>query len=162
MIVAVAGLWALVAVVAVLAWRRDRTAPRRALCRALGLVATLLPRVMAALVIAGFAVALLPTAALARLLEGAGGGVGLLVATVAGAMTPGGPMVAFPIALAFAQLEVATPVLVSYVTAWAVLAPHRAVAFEAPVMGWRFAGVRLVASLGLPPAAGALAWLVVG
>ena len=45
-------------------------------------------------------------------------------------------------------------------TAWSVLAIHRTLSFELPLMGSRFVLLRLLVSLPLPLIAGALAWLL--
>lgn len=50
--------------------------------------------------------------------------------------------------------------LVALMTAWSVLAVHRVLSFELPLMGPRFVSMRLLASLPLPLIAGALASLI--
>jgi hypothetical protein len=45
-------------------------------------------------------------------------------------------------------------------TAWSVFAFNRILAFEIPLMGPRFVGLRILSSLGLPPLAGILTGLI--
>jgi hypothetical protein len=47
--------------------------------------------------------------------------------------------------------------LVAYMTAWSLFGMQRIIAWEAPLMGWRFVTVRIVSSLAFPILAG---WLV--
>src|SRR5712664_2097842 len=48
-------------------------------------------------------------------------------------------------------------VLVAYMTSWSLFGMQRIIAWEAPLMGWRFVIVRVVPSLAFPVLAG---WLV--
>jgi hypothetical protein len=50
--------------------------------------------------------------------------------------------------------------VVAFVAAWALLALHRLVAWEIPLLGWRIAALRYAVCLALPVAAGLLARLV--
>jgi len=47
--------------------------------------------------------------------------------------------------------------LVAYMTAWSLFGVQRIIAWEAPLMGWRFVAVRTASSLVFPIVAG---WLV--
>jgi hypothetical protein len=49
------------------------------------------------------------------------------------------------------------PQIVALITGWSVFALNRVLAYEAPIMGWRFVALRLTASLALPLAAGLMA-----
>jgi hypothetical protein len=46
--------------------------------------------------------------------------------------------------------------LVAYMTAWFLFGLQRIIAWEAPLMGWRFVTVRVVSSLAFPVVAGLL------
>jgi len=46
---------------------------------------------------------------------------------------------------------------VAYMTSWSLFGIQRIIAWEAPLMGWRFVIVRVVPSLAFPVVAG---WLV--
>ncbi len=117
----------------------------------------LLVRLPVALLAAGFLAALIPERWMLMLLGDASGIVGILLASLLGAVLPGGPIVTFPLAMALASAGVGTPQLVALLTAWSVLALHRVMAFEIPMIGWAFVWRRLAVSLVLAPLAGLLA-----
>ena len=48
------------------------------------------------------------------------------------------------------------------VAGWSVFALHRLLAYEAPIMGWKFIALRLGSSLVLPVLAGLFAEVLVG
>ncbi len=117
----------------------------------------LLARLPAALLFASFLAALIPREWIAGVLGDASGPTGILLASLLGGIMPGGPMVSFPIALVLFKAGVGMPQMVALLTGWSVLALHRVLAFELPLMGWPFVWRRLVAILVLAPAAGFLA-----
>lgn len=120
----------------------------------------LLPKLVAALLFAGFAMALVPGPAVADLLGMQSGLLGVAVAIGLGAIVPGGVFVAFPLAVAALHLGMGPVQAVAFLTAWSTLALHRTVALEVPMLGGRFVTIRLMASLGLPMAAAGLSALL--
>jgi uncharacterized membrane protein YraQ (UPF0718 family) len=86
-----------------------------------------------------------------------GGLRAIVIASVAGILTPGGPMVTVPFLVALANSGAAIAPLVAYMTSWSLFGMQRIIAWEAPLMGWRFVFVRVVPSLAFPVLAG---WLV--
>ena len=110
-----------------------------------------------ALILAGLMQVLVPQEVVARYFGRAAGFRALAIATVAGALTPGGPMVSVPLLVAAANSGAGTPSLVAYMTAWSLFGVQRIIAWEAPLMGWHFVSVRVAASIALPVLAG---WLV--
>jgi uncharacterized membrane protein YraQ (UPF0718 family) len=66
-------------------------------------------------------------------------------------------MVSVPLMVALATSGVAMGPLVAYMTAWSLFGMQRIIAWEAPLMGWKFVAVRVVPSLAFPVIAG---WLV--
>ncbi|MDJ0785609.1 MAG: permease [Myxococcota bacterium] len=79
---------------------------------------------------------------------------GILIATGAGMVTPAGPFVSMPIAAVLIRAGAAPPAVVAFLTAWSLLAMHRLVAWEIPILGLRFAAIRYGISLLLPVLAG--------
>jgi uncharacterized membrane protein YraQ (UPF0718 family) len=110
-------------------------------------------------VAAGLAEALVPKNAIPTALGVDSGLRGILLATGAGALTPSGPFVAIPIAAALERSGAGVAPLVAYVSAWGLLALHRLVAWEIPILGSRLALLRWGVCLALPVAAGLLARL---
>jgi uncharacterized membrane protein YraQ (UPF0718 family) len=117
----------------------------------------ILPRMIPALILAGLMQVLVPQEVVSRYFGREGGIRSILVATVAGVLTPGGPMVSVPFMVALAHSGAALPPLVAYMTSWSLFGMQRIIAWEAPLMGWRFVIVRVVPSLAFPVLAG---WLV--
>lgn len=108
-------------------------------------------------VAAGLAQALVPKQAVSTALGADSGLRGILLATGAGVLTPSGPFVAIPIAAAMERSGAGLAPLVAYVSAWGLLAVHRLVAWEIPILGSQLALLRWGVCLVLPIAAGLLA-----
>jgi uncharacterized membrane protein YraQ (UPF0718 family) len=108
-------------------------------------------------VAAGLAQALIPRQLVSTALGADSGLRGILLATGAGVLTPSGPFVAIPIAAAMERSGAGLAPLVAYVSAWGLLALHRLVAWEIPILGSRLALVRWAVCLALPVVAGLLA-----
>jgi len=119
------------------------------------------PRIPFALVAAECLGRLLPRDHVAALLGEQAGLVGTLLASVTGSLLPGGPMVAFPLAIALSRAGAGQAPLVALVTAWALVAVNRTLLFEVPMLGPRFALARMLVSAPLPVAAGLLAAAIV-
>ncbi|MQM40180.1 hypothetical protein KBTX_04226 [wastewater metagenome] len=138
-------------------WTRGDAAVRAAFGHAAGLLLMVLPLVLFAVMLAAYIQQMLPMGLAERWL-GAGSGVrGLLLATLAGAVTPGGPFSAFPLVVGLRGVGASLPVCVAYLTAWSVLGLQRVLVWEIPFFGAHFAAVRLLVSLPLPLIAGAAA-----
>jgi hypothetical protein len=120
----------------------------------------LIIRLPMALAAGAFLAELLPEAVMANSIGPDTGIPGILLASVLGGFIPGGPMISFPMALFIWQGGAGTPQIVALMTGWSVFAFHRVLAYETPMMGWRFSALRLTASCLLPPIAGLLALAV--
>ena len=70
-------------------------------------------------------------------------------------------MVSFPIVVFFQQAGAGVPQLVALLAGWSVFAFNRTLSFEAPILGWRFVGLRGVSCLVLPILAGFSAELII-
>jgi uncharacterized membrane protein YraQ (UPF0718 family) len=109
---------------------------------------------------AGLVEALIPKEAIPRALGVDSGLRGILLATGAGALTPSGPFVAIPIAAALERSGAGLAPLVAYISAWGLLALHRLVAWEVPILGSQLALLRWSVCLALPVLAGLAARVV--
>ena len=105
-------------------------------------------------VAAGFAELLLPRQWLSESFGETAGLRGILLATCMGMLTPAGPFVAMPIAAVMVRAGAATGPVIAFLTAWSLLALHRLVAWEVPILGWRLAALRYGVSLAIPVLAG--------
>jgi hypothetical protein len=105
----------------------------------------------------GFIAAALPQDFVAAWLGSSSGAFGIVIATIAGAMTPGGPVVGFAIAAAALKGGAGAPQVIAYSTAWALYAFPRLLTYELPIMPARVVWLRVVANLPLPFIAAGLA-----
>ncbi len=141
--------------------RRDKTF-ENGIKRAVEQALIIMPRLVFALIGAGFLVTLIPTEIIVRYLGVESGFTGILIGSATGLLIASGPAMAFAIAAAFATEGASVPALVAFVTGWSVFAAHRVLIFEIPMFGMHWVRLRLLSVLPLPPIAGALAMLVSG
>jgi hypothetical protein len=113
-----------------------------------------------ALLLAQFVALLLPRALVVQAIGGGTGMLGVLIAGLFGSAVPGGPMVSFPLALSLAGAGAGKAQLIAFLTGWSVVAVHRLLAYELPLMGAPFAMLRLSSVLVLPYLAGGVALIV--
>ena len=125
------------------------------------LVLLIIPIVGGGMLIGGYAQALLPREKVARWLGGESGLRGLLLATAAGAITPGGPFASFALVAALARSGADIGCCITYLTAWSILGLHRLIQWELPLFGHDLPLLRYAVSLPLPILAGLLARLLV-
>jgi uncharacterized membrane protein YraQ (UPF0718 family) len=121
----------------------------------------LFPAVCLAIFAAALLVPVLPGDIIAHWIGPESGIAGVAIASIVGAFIPGGPVVSFPLLLVFQSAGAGTAQLITLLSAWSVVAIHRLVAFEVPLMGPRFTGLRLLASIPLPFMSGLIALLLV-
>ena len=103
---------------------------------------------------AGLAERLLPGESVQRWLGEEAGVRGILIATVAGAITPSGPFVSMPLAAVMLRSGAAHAAVVAFLMSWSLLAVHRFVAWEVPILGMPFATLRYAVCIGLPVVVG--------
>ncbi len=121
--------------------------------------AKLVPRMLCALVAAGFIAQLIPKQAISSLLGADAGLLALPVAAAVGLIVPAGPVIAFPIAVVFAKAGASVPALVTFITSWSLFAMHRILIYELPLLGPSFLRLRAASVALMPFLAGALALL---
>ena len=150
-------LAALALVTAALAYVKDPGLPAIGARNGLSLLWFIIPRLVPALILAGMLQVLIPQETVARFFGRQSGLTAIWVASVAGMITPGGPMVSVPLLVVLANSGMALGPLVAYMTSWSLFGLQRIIAWEAPLMGWHFVGVRVASSVIFPVLAG---WLV--
>ncbi len=123
----------------------------------LGLFGDMAPKVLAGTLIAAFLTILMPREVINRWVGAESGIKGILVATLAGIVVPGGPFTIFPIAAAFIAVGADIGAAIALITSWTLLGLNRAVVWEMPFFGLDFVGWRMLAALPLPILAGLLA-----
>ncbi len=122
-----------------------------------GLLVDLMPRVVIALTIAALIWVMMPRDRMSALVGTESGLLGLIVATLAGAVTPGGPSSAYALLAAVAVSGADRGALVAYITAWATMGLQRILIWDVPFMGAEFAMLRFIVCIPLPVIAGLIA-----
>ena len=125
------------------------------------LFAGMLPKVLAGCLIGAFVTLLLPREIVARWVGHESGFFGLLIATFAGFILPGGPITAYPIAGAFLLAGADAGAAIAFVTSWTLIGYTRALVWELPFFGPDFVFWRIVMAIPLPLLVGILARIVV-
>ena len=136
--------------VVVLAFLKDPGLPLQGFKEGCKMLISIFPAMLLAFMIAGVIATILPGEQMSRWLGAESGMRGLAIGTLAGALTPGGPFVQFPIVAALYKSGTAVGPLVSYISAWALLGVNRVLIFEIPILGWRLSLCRYAASLIFP------------
>ena len=79
-----------------------------------------------------------------------------MIGCIAGALTPGGPYVSFPIVASLYKAGAGVGTVVAYVTAWSLWAVGR-LPLEISLIGPKFTLIRFLSTLIFPPLAGLIA-----
>ena len=122
----------------------------------------ILPKVLAACLIASFVAVLMPRQTVMRWVGAESGLMGILIATLAGVICPGGPITIFPIAAAFVAIGADTGAAIAFITSWTLLGYARILVWELPFFGGEFVIWRTLISIPLPIVAGLLARFIAG
>jgi uncharacterized membrane protein YraQ (UPF0718 family) len=146
---------------AVIVYRRDGQARFLDILSAdVALFVDILPKVLAACLIASSVAVLMPRDVVVKWVGAESGFLGLIIATLAGIIVPGGPITVFPIAAAFIAVGAGIGATMAFVTSWTLLGYGRALVWELPFFGPEFVIWRSLVALPLPVVAGLLAqWL---
>ena len=150
-------LWVVVAALAFFTNMRGRVLLNDGVRTGVGEFLRLLPRIGAGVIGAGFIAEVMPKSLVASWIGPSSGFLGVVVATLGGALTPGGPVVGFSIGAAALKSGAGAPQVIAYSTAWALYAIHRLVIWEVPLMPPRVVWLRALVSLPLPFIAAGLA-----
>jgi uncharacterized membrane protein YraQ (UPF0718 family) len=151
----------LVAVSVVLVWRRDGVhGVTEILYGDLALFGEILPRVLAGCLLGAFIAEILPHEKISRALGPESGLKGLLIGTAFGAILPGGPFTAYPVAAALLTIGADFGATIAMVVSWTLIGYGRAIAWELPILGTEFTIWRMLLSVPIPILAGALGRIV--
>lgn len=116
----------------------------------------ILPMLIFAFIIAGMIQVLLPRELVTKWIGAESGFRGILIGTVAGGFSPGGPYVSLPIAVGLLKSGAGVGTMVAYLTGWSLWAISR-LPMELGMLGWRLSLIRLACTFFFPPIAGLLA-----
>jgi uncharacterized membrane protein YraQ (UPF0718 family) len=123
---------------------------------ALDMTIEILPLLLFAFIVAGMIQALIPQDAISRWVGQESGIRGILIGTVAGGLTPGGPYVSLPVAAGLLRSGASLGTMVAFLTAWSLVAVAR-LPMEVGILGWKFTFIRFASTFFFPPIAGVLA-----
>ena len=115
-----------------------------------------LPLIIFAFIVAGLVQTLLPRDLISRWVGIESGFRGIIIGTIAGGLTPGGPYVSLPIVAGLLKAGAGTGTMVAFLTSWSLWAVAR-LPMEFGILGWKFTLIRLVSTFFFPPAAGFMA-----
>ncbi len=147
------------AILGTMAWRRGPSTFFHALTDAKAQFVHLLPRLIIGILGSGFLAHLMPRDAVLAWFGPNSGLTGTALATLAGALTPGGPVVGYALGAAALKAGADYAQVVAYVTAWSLLTINRMISWEFPLMPPRLVAVRVIVSLPFPFLA---AWVTMG
>ena len=120
----------------------------------------ILPLLIFALIVAGLVQTLIPRDLISTWVGDESGFRGILIGSVAGALTPGGPYVSLPIAAGLLKTGASIPTMVAFVTGWALMSVAR-LPLEVGIMGWRFTLIHMLSVIIFAPLAGLIASFLV-
>ncbi|MEE8483369.1 MAG: permease, partial [Nitrospinota bacterium] len=116
----------------------------------------ILPLLIFAMIVGSMVPILLPKELLVKWVGGESGIRGILVGSVAGALTPGGPFVSFPIAASLLRSGASISAMVAFITGWLIYSLSR-LPLEVGILGWKFTLIRVASTFFFPPIAGLIA-----
>ena len=149
-------LWGSVAVLGFMAWQRGRVVLVSSMREGSMDFINIVPRIALGVLGSGYIAAVIPTEVITGWLGPDSGWMGVLAATIAGAATPGGPVVGFSIGAVALKVGGGTPQVIAYVISWALFAFQRLILWEIPFMPAKFVWFRAAVSLPFPFLAAAL------
>lgn len=120
----------------------------------------ILPALIAGFLLGGMVQVLVPKEFVVRWAGEGSGWSGLAFATLAGALTPGGPFVQFPLVASLWKAGAAVGPITAYLIAWTLLGVNKMLVWEVPVLGWRYTIAKTIACLAAPIVLGyAASWI---
>jgi hypothetical protein len=150
-------LWGSVAAVGVIALRRGRAVLSASVREGAMDFINIVPRVALGVIGSGYIAAVIPQEIITGWLGPDSGWTGVLTAVIAGAATPGGPVIGFSIGAVAMKSGGGSPQIIAYVVAWALFAFQRLLLWEIPFMPARFVWFRALVSVPFPFLAAAIA-----
>ncbi len=120
----------------------------------------LLPRLAVGVIGAGFIAKAMPQDLVTEWLGPSSGVGGVTLAALAGALTPGGPVVGFALGAAALKSGAGLPQVMAFVTGWSLYTLNRVLVWEVPTMPVRFVVIRTLVSLPFPFLVAGVIWLL--
>ena len=153
-------LWGSVAAVGLIAYRRGPRVLNASLREGAMDFINIIPRIALGVIGSGYIAAVIPPEVITAWLGPNSGWFGVAAAVLAGASTPGGPVVGFSIGAVALKSGGGTPQVLAYVIAWALFAFQRLLLWEIPFMPARFVWFRAAVCVPFPFLAAAIAMTI--
>ncbi len=156
MIIATLVMAVLAVVLFVIALVRGEGEHIRGLQAGLSIFVSVLPLLFFALIVAGMVEVLIPRHIIAGWIGEESGFRGILLGSIAGGLTPGGPYVSLPIVAGLLKSGAGIGTVVAFLTGWSLIAVGR-LPMEVGFLGWKVTLARFLSTLLFPPVAGLIA-----
>ena len=143
-------LWGLVAALMLAAAVRSQALCREGAWEGARDFVVLIPRVLIGVVGSGYIAAVMPQQLVTTWIGPQSGLLGISIATLAGAITPGGAVVGFAIGAAALKGGAGAPQVIAFSTAWSLYALQRLINWEIHMMPRRVVWLRAAVSVPLP------------
>lgn len=140
----------------IIAWQKGNGEHITGAKTALNLTLQILPLLFFAFIVAGMVQVLIPQEVISKWVGEESGLRGILIGTVAGGLSPGGPYVSLPIAAGMLKSGAGIGTMVAYLTGWSLWAFAR-LPMEVGILGWKLTLIRLASTFIFPPIAGLIA-----
>lgn len=161
LIVPTSVMLALAFVLVVIGYMRGEGQHIQGVKNGVAMIGPILPLIVLAFIVSGMIQALVPRDFIVHWIGEGSGFRGIMVGAVAGAATPGGPFISFPIAAGLLRAGGCIGPIVAYLTGWLLLAVTR-LPLEVGILGWKLTFARVACSFFVPPIAGLIAQSLFG
>ena len=153
-------LWLLVGTLALTAAIRSKALFREGAYEGARDFVVLIPRVLIGVIGSGYIAAVMPQDFISTWIGPGSGVLGILIAALFGAATPGGAVVGFAVGAAALKGGAGAPQVIAYTTAWSLYTIQRLFNWEIHMMAPRVVWLRAAVSIPLPILAGITAMLI--
>ncbi len=143
-------LYGAAAIMLLIAWRWNDGTAQTGLKDGVFDFLRVVPRLAAGILGAGYLARTLPQETIIAWIGPDSALPGLALASLAGALTPGGAVVGFALGTAALKAGAGLPQVVAYVTGWSLFTINRMLIWELPYLPKRFIALRVIASLPVP------------
>jgi uncharacterized protein len=141
------------------AWSMGDGSHIKGLKGAFNITVETLPLIIFAFIIAGLVQVVLPKDLLSKWVGTESGFRGIMIGTIAGGFTPGGPYTSLPIVAVMIKSGASSGTLVAFLTSWSLWAVAR-LPMEVGILGWKFTALRVASTFFFPPIAGFIAGII--
>jgi uncharacterized membrane protein YraQ (UPF0718 family) len=153
-------LWLLVGTLALTAAIRSKALFREGAYEGSRDFVVLIPRVLIGVIGSGYIAAVMPQDFITTWIGPGSGVLGIMIAALFGAATPGGAVVGFAVGAAALKGGAGAPQVIAYTTAWSLYTIQRLFNWEIHMMAPRVVWLRAAVSIPLPILAGIAAMLI--